>query len=268
MPPTDAMPRPVAVVVLSLVAVLAVGCGGQPALTAEAVPSPTLTPTATAEPRPAPPSAPDPTPEVAAPDPALVARAEGALAVHTAPGDPTPVSTLPATTAFGTPTVALVAEVGEGSADGWLQVLLPVRPNGATGWIRADDVELRDVTLEVRVDLAARELVVLDAGTEVLATPTAIGDAEHPTPTGRFYVVDKLESPDPDGAYGPYAIGLSAHSEVLTEFAGGDGQVGIHGTNAPSSIGQDVSHGCMRIDNDLIEELAHLLPLGTPVTIS
>lgn len=196
-----------------------------------------------------------------------VARARGALRVHTRPGDGTPATVLPATTGFGSPTVVLVSKVGTGRRDGWLKVLLPIRPNGATGWVRAADVDLQRVALEVRIDLAARELTVLDGGDEVLATSTAIGTPSNPTPTGRFFVIDKLETPDPGGAYGPFAIGLSAHSDVLTDFAGGDGQIGIHGTNAPDSIGRPISHGCLRVDNAVIEQLAHLLPLGTPVTI-
>ena len=196
-----------------------------------------------------------------------VARTGGEVDVFDVPADAEPVRTLPATTAFGTPTVLLVSQVGAGDADGWLEVLLPVRPNGATGWIRTSDVELRDVTLEIRVDLTARELTVLDGAEELLTTPTAIGEDANPTPTGRFFVIDKLETPNPGGAYGPYAIGLSAHSEVLSEFGGGNGQIGIHGTNVPDSIGRPVSHGCLRVDNDVIDRLAHLLPLGTPVTI-
>ncbi len=199
---------------------------------------------------------------------ALAGRARAPLAVYDAPHDPTPSQTLPAATAFGTQTVVLVSDAGTGPEDGWLEVLLPVRPNGATGWIRSGDVELRDVTLAVDVDLASRELRVFDGGKELLTTAAAIGDPDHPTPTGRFYVIDKLETPDPAGAYGPYALGLSAHSDVLTQFGGGDGQIGIHGTNAPTSVGQPVSHGCLRVDNDVIERLARLLPLGTPVTIS
>jgi lipoprotein-anchoring transpeptidase ErfK/SrfK len=196
--------------------------------------------------------------------PAVVARATDHLDVHDAPGSDTVTHTLEATTSFGTDTVLLVHEV-----DGdWLEVLLPVRPNGTTGWIHAEDVEVSEVELHVKVDLDARELTVVDAGEEVLTTQVAIGDADHPTPTGSFFVTDKLDTGDPDGPYGPYAIGLSARSDVLTEFAGGDGQVGIHGTNVPSSIGQAASHGCIRVDNEVIEQLAHLLPLGTPVTVS
>lgn len=41
----------------------------------------------------------------------------------------------------------------------------------------------------------------------------------------------------------------------------------IHGTNQPETIGRDVSHGCIRVHNDVIRGLARLLPLGTPVEI-
>lgn len=197
----------------------------------------------------------------------LVARAEAALDVFVAPGGSVE-RTLPATTGFGTQTVLLVTQTGTGDQEGWLEVLLPVRPNGTTGWIRTTAVDVRPVDLEVRIDLTARTLALADSGTVLWTTPTAIGDADHPTPAGVFYVTDKLDTGEPEGAYGPYALGLSARSDVLTQFAGGDGQVGIHGTNVPDSIGQAASHGCLRIDNALVTELAHLLPLGAPVVIS
>lgn len=200
--------------------------------------------------------------------PVQVARATGHLDVHDRPGDAEPTRTLPATTDFGSTTVVLVIEVGVGDDAGWLEVLLPGRPNGATGWIRAADVELRDVEVAVHVDLARRKLTVHADGEAILDTEVAIGDAEHPTPTGRFFVTDKLDTGEPDGAYGPYALGLSGRSEVLTEFAGGDGQLGIHGTNDPTSIGEAVSHGCVRVPNAVVRELVTLLPLGTPVVIS
>jgi lipoprotein-anchoring transpeptidase ErfK/SrfK len=221
--------------------------------------------------------APDPTPPPAEDDAqpatdhldvAVVARAVTDLDVHDAPGDGAPSRTLPAQTDFGSTTVALVLTIGEGTADGWLEVVLPGRPNGATGWVRADDVELRELDVEVHVDLATRELTVHQDGDVIMTTEVAIGDADHPTPTGRFFITDKLDTEDPDGAYGPYAIGLSGRSEVLTEFAGGDGQIGIHGTNDPASIGEAVSHGCVRVPNAVVRELVTLLPLGTPVVIS
>ena len=88
-----------------------------------------------------------------------------------------------------------------------------------------------------------------------------------PTPTGRYYVVELLKQPDPNGVYGPYALGTSAFSQVLYHFGGGPGQIGIHGTDEHGSIGQSVSHGCIRLRNRDIVRLAHVLPLGTPITI-
>ncbi|HEX5247818.1 MAG TPA: L,D-transpeptidase [Gaiellaceae bacterium] len=97
--------------------------------------------------------------------------------------------------------------------------------------------------------------------------PAAVGRSVLPTPTGRHYIVELLRQPDPNGAYGPFAFGLSAYSHVLYSFGGGPGQIGIHGTNEPASIGHSVSHGCVRIPNRDIVRLAYTLPLGTPVTI-
>lgn len=173
------------------------------------------------------------------------------------------ITTLDSTTTFGTVRVLLVEEQ-EGD---WVKVRLPVRPNHRTGWIPASAVSLETVDLAVYVDLQAKTLSVQSGEEIVVRSPVAIGTAENPTPIGTFYVTDKLETPDPAGSYGPFAIGLSGHSETLTEFAGGDGQIGIHGTNDPGTIGEAVSHGCVRLPNDVIEELASLLPLGTPVHI-
>jgi lipoprotein-anchoring transpeptidase ErfK/SrfK len=155
-----------------------------------------------------------------------------------------------------------------GNADGWLHVQLPTRPNESTGWIRSDGVEVRATDLSVHVDLDARRLVVIDDGAVVIDTPVAVGAEATPTPTGTFFVVDKLATGNAGGSYGPFALGLSAHSEVLTEFAGGDGQVGIHGTNDPSSIGNPVSNGCIRVPNEVTVQLNDILPLGTPVVVS
>ncbi len=77
-----------------------------------------------------------------------------------------------------------------------------------------------------------------------------------------------VDTGKPNGAYGAFAFGISAHSDVLDQFGGGDDQIGIHGTNQPDSIGQSVSHGCVRVPDQVIEALAHSIPLGTPVTIS
>jgi len=193
----------------------------------------------------------------------LTARTASDLAVYAARGDAQPVATLASFTEFGTTRVVLVTK----RKGAWLKVLLPDRPNGSTGWIRASDVELRSVTDAVRVSLAERVLTWTRDGEVVLETPIAIGAPDTQTPAGRFYVTDLLDTPD-GGAYGPFAIGLSAHSETISEFAGSDGQIGLHGTSDPGSIGQAVSHGCVRVPNDVVTRLASDLPLGTPVTIA
>ena len=121
---------------------------------------------------------------------------------------------------------------------------------------------------EINVDLAARTLTVLEDGEPVIETPIAIGAPGSPTPTGTFPVIDRLQAPNPDGEYGPISLGLGGFSDTYSEFAGGNGQIGIHGTNDPSSIGQAVSHGCVRVPNEVTLQLGELIPLGTPVTIA
>jgi hypothetical protein len=233
-------------------------------------PSPTAEapPTADAPSDPQPTPAPTTAPETAPEPQILVARSTEDEAVYDRPGDAEPSGVLPGRTSFGSPLALLVTELGTGDDEGWLRVLVPGRPNGREGWLRAGDVELYSVRHEVRVDLAGRTLEVLSDGEVVLTTPIAVGEPANPTPTGRFSITDKLETGDAASPYGPFALGLSGRSEVLTEFAGGDGQVGIHGTDDPASIGQAASHGCIRVPNDVIAELAELLPLGTPVTVS
>jgi lipoprotein-anchoring transpeptidase ErfK/SrfK len=128
-------------------------------------------------------------------------------------------------------------------------------------------MELRSDPYSLHVDLTDRRLFVRDAGQVVLTAPVGVGRAVTPTPSGLYYVAELLRQPDPHGLYGPWAFALSAHSRVLSHFGGGDGQVGIHGTNEPSGIGHTVSHGCLRVSNRAIERLAAILPLGTPVRI-
>ena len=222
---------------------------------------------------------------------ATVARTDAGLDVYAGPGDAAPALTLPATTGFGSPRALLVDAAAETTAEtaagagasaagsstgtradpaangGWVPVLLPTRPNGSTGWVHRDQVELRTVDDAITIDLSDRTLTLRPGGEVVLTTPVAVGTTENPTPTGEFYVVDKLDTGNPGGAYGPFAFGLSAHSDTLSEFGGGDGQVGIHGTNDPSSIGRAASHGCIRVPNDVAAELAATLDLGTPVKI-
>jgi lipoprotein-anchoring transpeptidase ErfK/SrfK len=149
----------------------------------------------------------------------------------------------------------------------WLDVYLPTRPNLSRGWISMSDVRLARDDFRVEIQLTRHRLIAWDGKHRVATERIATGKALTPTPTGTYYLTDLIRPPDPKGFYGPYAFGLSAHSPILTSFEGGDGQVGIHGTNEPSALGGNVSHGCIRVRNAAIRRLARLLPLGTPVQI-
>ncbi|TVR34244.1 MAG: L,D-transpeptidase [Nitriliruptor sp.] len=164
----------------------------------------------------------------------------------------------------GVPRVFLVEE----RDDGWLEVLLPVRPNGSTGWIREADVDLAWNPYEVEVNLADFRMTIHREDELIVDETIGYGDEDTPTPGGRYYITELLQPPDPTGVYGPFAFGLSGFSDVHLSFAGGEGVIGIHGTNEPDSIGSTVSNGCIRVDNDVITDMASFLPLGTPVTIS
>ncbi|WP_436795621.1 L,D-transpeptidase [Actinospongicola halichondriae] len=155
------------------------------------------------------------------------------------------------------------------SADGRHEVQLPVRPNGSTGWVDASDVSLSVHDYRIEIELAAFELRVYKGDENLLTTPIGVGTQDTPTPGGTYYIKELLQPPTPTGPYGTYAYGLSGFSNVLESFGGGNGVIGIHGTNQPELIGTNVSHGCIRVENDVISELVEEvgLPLGVPVQI-
>jgi lipoprotein-anchoring transpeptidase ErfK/SrfK len=202
-----------------------------------------------------------------APAPPIFTVAEAVVpevAVFAEPGGSgEPAHRLAHPTEVGAPLVFLVeAEQGD-----WVRVLLPVRPNGSQGWVRASDVTLSTHSYRIEVSLSAFRIKVFEGATVLLEEPVGVGTGETPTPGGRYFLKELLQPPDPGGAYGPFAYGLSGFSNQLTSFAGGDGVIGIHGTNDPSSLGRQVSHGCIRMSNEGITRLAGILPLGTPVDI-
>jgi len=202
--------------------------------------------------------------------PSLVAHAVvPELPVFDAPGATVASRALGHPQPSGAPLVLLVTE----QRAGWLQVLLPVRPNGSTGWVRADHVSLVTHDFRIVVELSAHRITAYKGREVLLSEPIGVGTRDAPTPGGLYFTKELLQPLDAsgrlhtDGPYGPYAYGLSGFSEVIFDFDGGDGQFGIHGTNDPSGLGRDVSHGCIRMSNDGITLLAETLPLGVPVEI-
>jgi len=148
----------------------------------------------------------------------------------------------------------------------WYRVQLPLRPNGATGFVAANAVTVRPVRTRLDVDLSKRRLSFFRDGRLILATTAGVGAPDTPTPIGRYFVNQRLHAADPTGPYGAGGIGISAFSPVLIDWAQG-GPIAIHGTNDPSSVGRSVSHGCIRVENRLLRRLFRATETGSPVNI-
>jgi hypothetical protein len=188
---------------------------------------------------------------------------DGPLAVYPHPEAHEPTRILDATTILGTPTVVSILEATRER----MRVMLPGRPNGATGWVEWSDVDVFEVARSVVIDLEDRTLAVFEDGEVVFETAVGIGSPTSPTPIGHYFITDAAVLASSSGPWGPFAFGLSARSDTVTEFNGGDGIIGIHGTNRPSSIGHAQSLGCIRLENSVMTELFELLSVGTPVSI-
>lgn len=197
-------------------------------------------------------------------DTALVGMAKGNLDVYAAPDDSEPFLKLPATTILETVTVVTLVE---GPVDGWARVMLPVRPNGSEGWVETGDIEIYVVEGRLLVDLSEKTLTYYRGGEMVLSSTVAVGTDRNPTPTGHFFVTDNVTMANPNSPWGPHALGLSGRSDTITEYNGGDGIIGIHGTNRADSIGQAASLGCVRLPNDVITAIHQMVSIGTPVEI-
>jgi lipoprotein-anchoring transpeptidase ErfK/SrfK len=148
----------------------------------------------------------------------------------------------------------------------WYRVQLPIKPNGSTGFVRVAALRLQAVPTRIVVDISDRRLTLYERGRVALRATVAVGSDATPTPTGRYYVNQRLIPADTTGPFGPGAVGISAFSNVLTGWAQG-GPVAIHGTNEPWSIGHAASNGCIRLPNDTLRKVFALAGAGTPVII-
>ena len=109
--------------------------------------------------------------------------------------------------------------------------------------------------LELHIDPGNRQLLVYVGGELSKTYPVAVGKPATPTPSGDYKVINKVINPG--GVLGTRWMGLNIPG----------GNYGIHGTNIPSSIGNRVSLGCIRMHNPSVEELFPQVPVGTPVRI-
>jgi L,D-transpeptidase catalytic domain len=148
----------------------------------------------------------------------------------------------------------------------WLKVRIPMRPNGQRGWVRESALgRLHLVRTRLVVDRGRLRATLYRRGRRIWRSPIGVGKPSTPTPGGRFWIRERIKVADPGGTYGPWAFGTSAYSR-LSDWPGG-GVVGIHGTNQPYLIPGRPSHGCIRVANRPIRQLARLMPIGTPVRI-
>jgi L,D-transpeptidase catalytic domain len=154
-----------------------------------------------------------------------------------------------------------------GETAGFWKVLIPVRPNETVGWVAKDTVRTTTVTERLVVELSTNTVFLYRNAKLVATEQAATGTGGTPTPDGLFFIKSIVKQSNPNGGRGPYVLVLSAFSEVLNNFDGGSGAVGIHGTSAPGKLGQNVSHGCVRVRNETITAFAGSLQPGTPVEI-
>jgi lipoprotein-anchoring transpeptidase ErfK/SrfK len=255
--------RALLVACVVLAGLAAGGCGSDdPAPPSEAAPPPATTTTA----EPAAPSCAR-TASLGGGGTAFAAVARRPTVARQAPAGPA-IARFGALNVNGVPSVFAVLGVRRDASckPAWYHVQLPIRPNGSHGWVPARDVAVRRVTTRIVVDLSDRSVALFHNGEQVIETSAAIGTPENPTPTGRYYVNQRLPAPDPTGPFGPGAVGISAYAPKLVDWAQG-GPIAIHGTNTPSKLGLAVSHGCVRIANADLLRVYELAEEGTPVLI-
>jgi lipoprotein-anchoring transpeptidase ErfK/SrfK len=209
---------------------------------------------------------------VGEPTDALAWRAglEGRTAVYDRPGSPRPGAWVDFSQS---PWVLILAADLGPNGECMLEVRLPWRPNGAAGWIDGQDVLLARTPWRIAVSRSERTVTLFHSGRPVQRVRVVVGKPSTPTPTGLFAVVDALPS-NPSEFVGSWVLALTAHSDVLQTFDGGDGTVAIHGRGGASLVdplGSALSHGCIRLANDAIDALVDRIGLyelpGTPVQV-
>ncbi len=166
----------------------------------------------------------------------------------------------------GGPTILLVLSHRVIDGQEWTKLLLPIRPNGTTGWVPSDYLRFRANRVRIMVDISERRTYVYRDNRLVLREKDAVGAVKTPTPVGHFAIAEKVLGP-PKGFLGPVIMPTTGYSNVLNEYAGGNGRFALHGTSVPDSIGKRASNGCIRHYNDAIHRISRLVAPGTPLHI-
>jgi lipoprotein-anchoring transpeptidase ErfK/SrfK len=147
---------------------------------------------------------------------------------------------------------------------GWVQVLLPSKPNGSTGWLPEAGLRKAATPYLVSVHLKSMKLQLFRDGSRVGSWSIGIGKPDTPTPTGRTFLLGSIT--DEKQKFSPVILPLGAHSKTLDSFGGGPGTVAIHTWPSTNVLGTATSHGCIRVPQEALDELTKV-PLGTLVLV-
>jgi lipoprotein-anchoring transpeptidase ErfK/SrfK len=150
----------------------------------------------------------------------------------------------------------------------WIRVRAPGRPNGTKAWMLRRSTVLTTTSWSLVVRTSSRRVLVYRHGRLVRTLGAIVGKPSTPTPHGHFFVEESIRMLR-GAAGGPFALALSARSNVLQEFEGGPGQIAIHGiANLGGTLGTAASHGCVRVSNRSVSWLITRIPAGAPVAIT
>jgi L,D-transpeptidase catalytic domain len=155
----------------------------------------------------------------------------------------------------------------DASGQEWVELRIPGRPNGRTGWVQRSALGPFHLThLLLVVNRQRLRMYLYNRGRRIWSAPVGVGKASTPTPAGHFWIDERFQITDPSSGYYPYAFGTTDYS-TLTDWPGG-GVVGIHGPYYdPQGIPGQISHGCIRLSISDDFWLAAHLKLGTPVHV-
>jgi lipoprotein-anchoring transpeptidase ErfK/SrfK len=193
----------------------------------------------------------------------LLASPQGTIAGYAGPGKKKVRNVSP--TYNGSPlTMPVIAQ-----SQGYLEVRLPMRPNGQTTWVKAANVSTTATAYRIVIDLKTTHLSIYYKNVRTYYFPVGVGSVADPTPIGNFFVAF-FASP-PNAGYGPFVMVTTAHSNTITDWEqSGDAMIAIHGPiGADAQIGTKgarISHGCIRMH---VPNQRHIqnIPTGTPIQI-
>jgi len=170
-----------------------------------------------------------------------------------------------AETAFGNRLALLVEEFD--NTGNWAKVLLPVRPNGTTGWVQTAFFTQESHNYHITIDVSDNTVNVYQGDVLLVEQIAVSGRESRPTPVVRAYIDEKIPGASLSPAYGDWVLSIAAFSETLGTFGGGMPKLALHGTNQPELMGQYVSSGCVRIPNEIVSFIADTVPVGTIIDI-